>query len=246
MKFYLFTGLSLIFFSLQAQDRTSINGIVFSNDTPLENVHIKNVTTGNYALTNVKGEFSLISGKKDTLLISHVSMRDVVKFLSEADVAQDILIINMVNFSNELKEITINQNSEINAVSEGIIPRKIEKLSVNERRLKQAGDFKFIHLLSILGGGLQIDPILNAINGRTKKLKKNLLIEQKEENIALLRLGYQDYMRENMGLNDEEIAKLLSFCVEEEKLQMVLNSKNDGVVHLFLIENWNKYKNLQH
>lgn len=245
MKLYFFTGMFLLFLGLQAQERKPLNGIILGYDAPLENVHIKNVTTGNYALSNVKGEFSLLSAQKDTLLISHVSMTDVVKFLSEADVAQDPLIINMVNFSNELKEITINQNSGINAVSEGIIPRKIEKLSVNERRLEQAGDFKFIHLLSILGGNLQIDPILNAINGRTKKLKKNIAIEKKEEQIAILEFGYMEYMKENMGLKEEEIAKLITFCVEEKNIQNVINSKNDGVMHLFLLESWFNYKKLQ-
>lgn len=244
MKYYILIGLFLSFLGLKAQERQPLNGVILNYDTPLENVHIKNVTTGKYALSNSKGEFSLNSGTKDTLLISHVSMMDVVKFLSEADVAQDPLIINMVNFANELKEITI-QDSGIDAVSEGIIPKKIEKLSVNERRLEVAGDFKFVHLLSILGGSLQIDPILNAINGRTKKLKKNLVIEKKGENIALLEYSYKDYMLEDMGLNEEDAAKLITFCVEEESLQNAINSKNEGRVHLFLIESWEKYKKLQ-
>lgn len=244
MRFYLFTFMFLIFLNFQAQERKPLNGIVLGFDKPLENVHVKNVTTGKYALSNDKGEFSVLSHKKDTLLITHVSMMDMVKFLSEADVAQDPLIINMVNLSNELKEITITQNSEINAVSEGIIPRKIEKLTVNERRLKAAGDFKYIHLLSILGGGLQIDPILNAINGRTKKLKKNLVIEKKIENVGILE-GYRDYMTEDMGLNEEELTRLISFCAEEGNLQNVINSKNEGIIHLFLIESWDKYLSLQ-
>lgn len=234
-----------MFHGLQAQERKLLNGIILNYDTPLEKVHIKNVTTGKYALSNVEGEFSLLSGTRDTLLISHVGMMDVVKFLSEADVEQDPLIINMVSFSNELKEITINQNSGINAVSEGIIPRKIEILSVNERRLATAGDFKYVHLLSILGGGLQIDPILNAINGRTKRLKKNIAVEKKEEHIAFLESRYMDYMLQEMGLKEQEIAQLITYCVEEKNLENVIYSRNDGRIQLFLIESWGNYKKLQ-
>ncbi len=245
MKWIVCNALLLIFFASQAQDRKPFNGVVLAYDAPLENVHIRNVTTGKFASTNIKGEFTMNIRLRDTLVISHISMLDVVKFISEGDIIQDPLIINMVSFSNELKEVTINQYSEINAVSEGIIPKKIEKLSTNERRLQTAGDFKFVHLLSILGGGLQIDPILNAINGRTRKLKKNILIERKEQNISILENGYHNYMQESMGLTNVEINALIRFCVEEENLQNILASKNEGRIHLFLIESWNKYKSLQ-
>ena len=34
--------------------------------------------------------------------------------------------------------------------------------------------------VAILGGGLALDPIINAINGKTKRLKKEVALERKE------------------------------------------------------------------
>lgn len=53
---------------------------------------------------------------------------------------------------NKLDDVYIKEKSEFNAVSLGIISKEIKPLSVNERRLYTAGDFKPIHLLSLLGG----------------------------------------------------------------------------------------------
>lgn len=245
MRIILFLGFFWIFCAIQAQDRTPLNGVVLYLDASLENVHLKNVSTSKYALTNAQGEFSLNTRVGDTLLITHVSMIDVVKFITVGDVAQDPLVINMVNFSNELKEVRLNQYSNINAVSEGIISKKIPVLSTNERRLQTAGDFKFVHLLSILGGSLQIDPILNAINGRTKKLKRNISIEKQIEHISILEHGYHQFMSESMGLSEEEIQHLINFSIEAESLQNILNTKNEGRIQLFLIDRWNQYEALK-
>ena len=69
----------------------------------------------------------------------------------------------------------------------GIIPYGQKKYTPAERKLKTAGDFKPIHLLGLLGGAFALDPIINKINGRTKKLKKEIKVEGKETYLLLVR-----------------------------------------------------------
>jgi hypothetical protein len=142
----------------------------------------------------------------------------------------------------ELREVVVNETSEINAVSLGIIPKKIEKLSMNERRLRTAGDFKPIHLLSILGGSLEIDPILNAINGRTKKLKRNIGIEKAQRNIAFFEIHYKSYMEETMELSQQELSLLIDFMLEKNELPGLLEENNDAQIKLFLHDSWFQLK----
>ncbi len=142
----------------------------------------------------------------------------------------------------ELKEVVVNETSEINVVSLGIIPKKIEKLSMNERRLRTAGDFKLIHLLGILGGSLEIDPILNAINGRTKKLKRNIGIEKAQRNIAFFEIHYKSYMEETMELSQQESALLIDFMLERKELPRLLEENNDAQIKLFLHDSWFQLK----
>ncbi len=224
-----------------AQDRTILEGRVVVYDTPLENVHAKNVTTGRSVITDFSGEFLLNAKVGDTLLFSHVAMNDFIRFVYSDDIRYGTLLISMTTLTNELDEVTVTDVSRINAVSLGIIPKEIPILTTNERRLQTAGDFKWQHLLGILGGGLQIDPILNAINGRTKQLKRNILIENKVRNIGILE-GQRDFMQNSMSLTEEQMGQLIAFAVEEEKVQLVINSKNEIQIQLFLMDTWLRYK----
>lgn len=232
--------LFLLLFSLavQAQERSQITGRVENAAVPLQNVHVKNITSGKFSVSGPSGEFLLSIKAEDTLVLSHVGMNDLIFFITKEDLAQDPLIFRMTESSNELREVTVGEESEINAVSLGIIPKKIEKLSMNERRLRTAGDFKPIHLLGILGGSLQIDPILNAINGRTKKLKRNIEIEEKQRNIAFLEIRHMDYLKEEMELTDQEARLLIGFVIEEEQLHQVISSGNEAQMHLYLHDAW--------
>lgn len=233
----------LILFSLTsfAQEREEIRGRVLQNDTLLENVVLRNVTTKRSTITNAEGTFSIQAIAGDTLLFSRIGSKDHIRILNEAEVASGFLHIRMTELVNELDEVNLKNTPKIDAVSLGIIPREIKKLTVQERRLKTAGDFKWIHLLGILGGNLQIDPILNAINGRTKELKRNIEIEKKLQNIAILE-GYSTYLQEEMDLSPEEAQRIISLAGEDEAAQLVINSKNPERIKLYLVDAWLKYR----
>ena len=236
----------MLFFTLSAtaQERVLLEGQVVSSDTLLENVHARNISTGRYSLTNSSGEFSILAKAGDTLLFSYVGMADLIRFVGSSDIQKKVLHIRMTQSTNELEEVNISDVREINAVSLGIIPKEIKTPTPYERRLQTAGDFKWIHLLGILGGSLQIDPILNAINGRTKKIKRNILVEKKIQNIAFLE-GYTDYMKKSLELSDEEVRTLISLAVEESEVQLVIDSNNSDRVKFFLLDRWLKYQREQ-
>lgn len=241
MKYWFIIILGMLSFSTFAQERGEIRGRVSQNDSILENVVLRNVTTKRATVTNYKGYFSLMTSVGDTLLFSRIGSADLIKILNKADVETELLEIKMKELINELQEVNIQNTPEINAVSLGIIPKEIKTLTTNERRLQTAGDFKWIHLLGLLGGKLKIDPILNAINGRTKQLKRNILIEQKLKNIAILE-GYTTYLQEEMNLSKEEAQRIISFAGEEESVQQVIDSNNPDRIKFYLLDTWIKYK----
>ena len=225
-----------------AQERFPVRGIVTNQENLLQNVHVNNVSSGKYSVSDEKGEFELNIQSGDTLVLSHVGMEDLIRFIKQDDLQEFPVVFEMVESSMELKEVVVNETSEINVVSLGIIPKKIEKLSMNERRLRTAGDFKPIHLLGLLGGSLEIDPILNAINGRTKKLKRNIKIEKAQRNIAFFEIHYKSYMEETMELSQQESALLIDFMLERKELPRLLEENNDAQIKLFLHDSWFQLK----
>jgi len=241
MKYWFIIILGMLSFSTFAQERGEIRGRVSQKDSLLENVVLRNVTTKRATVTDSNGYFSLKASVGDTLLFSRIGLVDLIKKLNNADFETKLLEIKMKELINELQEVNIQNTPEINAVSLGIIPKKIKTLTTNERRLQTAGDFKWIHLLGILGGNLQIDPILNAINGRTKQLKRNILIEHKLKNIAVLE-GYTTYLQEVLNLTKKEAQRIISLAGEEESVQQVIDSNNPDRIKFYLLDTWIKYK----
>src|SRR5690554_5257638 len=146
---------------------------------------------------------------------------------------------------NTLDEVFIKSKSEFNAVSLGILKKEIKPLTTNERRLYTAGDFKPIHLLSLLGGSLAVDPIINAISGRTKRLKRYIQIEKKESNLIFLEEHFMGFMVENLDIEKQLIGRFLNYLVENKELQGLIERKNFGELHFLIGDEWFKFQALQ-
>ena len=141
----------------------------------------------------------------------------------------------------ELPEVLIYKNYNINALALGIIPHAVEPLTLNEKRLRTAGDFKPIQLLSILGGSLQLDPILNAISGRTKKLKKIIAEERKFLNVKYLEENYTAYIFENFPIAETDFGRFLYFIADDPDCTAIIETKNKATLQFFIAEHWVKF-----
>lgn len=237
----------LLFFLLcvsavTAQERIHVEGVVRGQGEELENVHISNVSSRQVSVSGSNGQFLLSMREGDTLLFTHITMLDLVKVVSGEEMASGLVSAEMAPRDHELEEVLLEDYSHINVVDLGIISEKKPVPTPYERRLHTAGDFKWYHLLSILGGSLQVDPILNAINGRTKKLKRNIGIEKEIKNIRLLTEGHMDYMKEHFEATEAEIHEFLNYLVEQESLQTTIDRGNEDGLRFYLLEEWFKYR----
>ena len=168
-----------------SQNEKLLNGKIVVKDATPQGVHIINLMNEKETLSDSKGAFS-IEAKPDDLLVFSANHLDYMrKIIETSDYYSAVLQIEMTSKINELDEVEVKNYSHLNAESLGIT-NGVKTYTPAERKLKTAGDFKPIHLLGILGGSLPVDPILNAINGRTKRLKEEIKIEKKEICVSLL------------------------------------------------------------
>lgn len=143
--------------------------------------------------------------------------------------------MNLTPKTIELNEVVINKHSNITAENLGIIPKDQVKLTTAERRLQTAGEFKPIMLLGLLGGSVPLDPLINAITGRTKMLKKDLAVERKE--FLMVKLGnlFEDkYYVETLKIPEELIKGFQYYCIENPDFARSLKEKNKTMT-MFLI-----------
>lgn len=158
---------------------------------------------------------------------------------------QDSLQVPESNYVNELETVHLKSKSKFNALSLGIIQKEIKPLSQYERQLYTAGDFKPIHLLSLLGGSLQIDPILNAISGRTKRLKKYIKIERKENDLLFLQEHFKEYTENDLNIGKDLTGPFFIYLVDNADIPDLIDRKEYGELHFLIAEEWIKFKGFQ-
>ncbi len=157
----------------------------------------------------------------------------------------DTLSILIPRNTIKLNEVKIRPNSQINAYSLGIIPKPVKTPTQYERQLLTAGDFKPIHLLGLLGGSLQVDPIINAISGRTKRLKKYVQIEKQQKYQEYLTENFQEYFAEALKIDSEFIGSFVIHLCEDKKVMNLIATKSFEELEFLMAEKWFDFKSNQ-
>ena len=166
--FFVFLG-QFQFIDAQISAEKLVNGqVTTTNTSPLEGVNVTNTSSKIMVVSDQYGHFSILAKEGDILSFSVINYEHLRKFINRQEFNLGSIIVDLTPKTIELNEVLINKHSNISAENLGIIRKDQIKLTPAERRLQTAGDFKPIHLLGLLGGMLAVDPILNAINGRTK------------------------------------------------------------------------------
>ncbi len=171
-----------------AQSDKIISGKIVCEGNPVFNVEITNLVNEKSTISDNQGEFSIMAKPEDMLVFTAINYQYKRKFLEKEDFELNKLFIILFKKIEVLEEIKIFKSSKFDAVEMGILEKPAKEYTPAERRLKNAGEFKpEILLTGLLGFSLPIDPIINAISGRTKNLKNQLEIERNE--ILLLKIA---------------------------------------------------------
>ncbi len=210
----------------------------------ISGINVLNLVNEKTAVTSSDGDFFILAKANDVLVFTAVNLEIHRKLIEEEDLISEVLNIKMVSKVTELKEVVVNKNS-INAFSQRILAKEPLQYTPAERRLKTAGDFKPIMLLGLLGGGMPLDPLINKINGRTKRLKKLVILEKKERYIKLISELYdEEYFTIKLGMPSEYVIGFKYFIVEDENFLKVLDSKNEQRIPFFMVALAQEYKAL--
>lgn len=238
--------LLLIQFSVgQTIVKKEIQGKISVDSSFVEGINIVNSSNGKAAISDKNGLFALFANEGDILVFTAVNIETLRKMIRKQDLMSHVFRVQLTQKSTVLKEVIVNEHPEINAVSMGISPKGIKHYTPAERRLKTAGDFKPIQLLGILGGSLPVDPILNAISGRTSMLKKELAVEKKEYLLAKIDVLFEDkYYFNTLKIPVDYIRGFQYYCIENEDFAASLQSKNKTMAMFLIVPLAEKYNQI--
>lgn len=198
-----------------------ITGTIVANATKLEGITVVNSSTKITTISNSSGEFSILVKEGDILSFSAVNYESLRKIINREVFIIGSITVNLIPKNIELEEVIINENSNITAENLGIIPKDQVKLTAAERKVYTATD--------------GTDALLNYFSGRTKMLKKQVKIEEKEVLMVKLENLFEDkYYIETLKIPEELIKGFQYYCVDDAAFVRSLKDKKK-TMSMFLI-----------
>ena len=195
-----------------------LQGIIVADDALLSGIEVVNLGNEKVALTNSKGEFSILAKADDILVFSSKSLEMRRVIIDEDDLKSGIITVNMYPKINELDEVIVKKSS-VEGVS--IIPGQ-KQYTPAERKLRTATS------------GV-LDAPINWMSGRTAMLKKEVAVERKERLLDKIGILYEDkYYIETLKIPEIYIDDFQRYIIEDKEFTAALKVKNRTMM-LFLI-----------
>ena len=232
-----------------SQNIKVIAGKVVSESASLEGIHVLNISQKLGECTDARGYFKIIVKVNDTLQFSAIHLEATQYIIKEKDVNSALIFVPMKSLISALDEITLVKYKNINAVALGIIPANQKKYTPAERKLVTAEELHWYSPLLIPLGGMSVDGLINSFSGRTSMLKKELIVERKEQ----LQEKTSDYFErkyfvETLNIPEDYVDGFLFYIVDNERYARAMNDKNKTMATFILSElatEYLKLKNLE-
>lgn len=246
----LFKGIFLFLFLVpsfvQSQTLTLLKGKVTAQIKELNDIYVSNLRSESNTTTDSNGNFSMFVKVGDTLQFSGLQIITKKMTIHENDITKQLYVTSLEPKVNPLEEVEIKQFKNINAVSLGILQRPAKVYTPAERRLRTATEaYPTIGIGNYPGFSTGLDPLINAISGRTALLKKELAVERKEYLIQKIEnLFKDDYFTSNLKIPKDYVRGFWYYAIEDEKLIAALKEKNKMMARFVFSDLASKYLEL--
>jgi hypothetical protein len=209
-----------------------IQGKITADSVSVDRITIVNVSTQKTTVSDASGLFKIAVKEGDVLLFSAVNLENLRRKITEQDLVEAVFKVIMVPKSIVLKEVVVGE-SGITAESAGIIPYGQKKYSPAERKLYTATS----------GGG--IDGLLNTISGRKAMLKKEIVIEKKQQLLARIDVLFEEkYYIETLNIPSDYIKGFQYYCIDDSSFAAAVQSKNKTMIMYLIVQLAEKYNEI--
>ena len=215
----------------QTTNTKEIRGKITADSVAVDRINIVNITTEKATVSDAKGFFTIPVKEGDVLVFTAVNLEGLRRKITKEDLIEEVLTVIMLPKSIILNEVVVNESS-ITAESLRIIPYGQKNYTPSERKLYTATS----------GGG--IDGLLNTISGRKAMLKKEIIVEKKEQLLARIDVLFEDkYYTETLKIPSDYIKGFQYYAIEDAVLANAVRDKNKTLIMFLIVklaENYNK------
>lgn len=235
-----------------AQDlpQRELSGRVIANEKNVADVHVMNTSLGKATITNSTGQFQISVRLGDTLLFSAIQFRRKSFIISQEIYDARVIAVPLEEFVNELDEVVLRPydlsgdlGKDMQQIdTEGVVSATILGLPNPYHKPPTQAERKLFEATS--GGGLvPLNPILNAITGRTKYLKKVLKAQSIYARTERVRDFYADSLFvQDLKIPSASIDDFMYYCEVDPGFSGVVDSKDRLQIWEFLKDKSGSYR----
>ncbi|MCO5724825.1 hypothetical protein [Robiginitalea marina] len=183
----------------QVPGRGDLRGRVLEDSTGVSNVHLLNLSAEQATISDQEGFFTIPAEEGDTVLVSAIRYERITFHITPEMLRGRLLSISLTPFVNQLDEVVLYPYN-----LSGDLGRDLGNLPVEEpvtaASLGLPNAFapvktqteRMLYEATTGGGIVPLNPVLNAISGRTRMLKKRLARDRAYQQTLEVRARYPD------------------------------------------------------
>ncbi|TVZ57384.1 hypothetical protein OD91_2705 [Lutibacter sp. Hel_I_33_5] len=233
----------VIIFSLSSvgqEKRKLIVGKVLLKNHTTSDIHVLNKNTNRGTIINEKGIFELPIKKGDSIYFSHINLNDKLIVITKEIISENNLNVQLSEKTHVLEEIVLEKSKSIFYLDKEIMPHNLpivnsESLNLPYANVTGKKDKSLVKIKS--GFTVNLDGILNRLNGKYKqeKLAKEIALEDKR--LLQIRKDYtDDFFITDLKIKKEYINQFLNFCIEKNIIYFFVNDNKIKLTHLLIKE----------
>lgn len=241
-----------------AQDGTKeLKGRVSNPGRDVVGVVVQNLGTDRAVITDLDGQFAIGVRVGDTLVFSAVHFRRKFLPVSPSLYNSSFVDVPLEEFVNELEEVVVrpyNLSGDLSRDLSGLelqqdvsaealgLPNAHRRIPTqSERMLHEAGSLKGLGLGLLTS--VPINPLINAITGRTKMLKERVALDADYARTQRVQGNYADSLFvSTLKIPVEKIDDFMYFCEVDERFGALADGRDPLRLWDFMLEKSRAYR----
>ncbi len=220
-------------------------------------VVVQNSTTQQSVITNKNGYFSIPVQLRDTLVFTAIHFKQKTLPVDKMLYDTTLVTVFLEEFVNELNEVVVQPYNlsgdltqdlknmtltpKINATTLALPNATVKIISQSERKLQEASGMR---ITAGAGAAVALNPLINAITGRTRRLKKHLTLEQTYARTQQIQHFYTDTLLITaLKIPEAYLEDFMYFCEVDRQFQILATSHDKLKLWGFMQKKSRLYRN---
>ncbi len=211
---------------------STLEGRVQSTDKDLADVYVMNITAKRTTITDANGYFTIRASLNDSLVFTALQYKKKVVVVSIEMLYSKNIVVPLEESITQLDEVVVmpynltgDMSRDLRFLDVGPITTA-STLGLPNAYVKPPTKAQRELFEATTGGGIvPLNPVLNAISGRTKMLKHRVARDQKYGRTQRVRAFYADTLyTKRLRIPEEKIEDFMYFCEVDPKFGIVVDT----------------------